>query len=367
MTWVVVALSARWILGFDWPIAILLGSMLTVTGPTVFGPLLRHIRPTGRTGPVARWEGIVIDPVGAILAVLVQPSRSAADRSVTFTTGRSDWHIVVGAVGGWAAAQLSLSLSKDIPDQLKVLPLLMIVAAVSLELPAARSRPADGHGDGHHPANRRDIDVRHILEFKENLTVLLIFEPRSSCWRLELDPPRLEHSVARSCIRCRRHPAGLTAAVVFGFNAEHGSAFRRSYSPAWLAPERYRCARSRFRFAIRLGEHGDGIVPGNVSGHRRNRRCLRTDSLPAGFKAWPDIGQSAGSSHRQRPSRCAIDRGCPQECRIPGRSGRRQSRACSDREPRRAQRHLRQRAVRARNRKHGPRRYGVLPGADAKL
>lgn len=53
--------AAHLIWNFDWSTSILLLSLLTVTGLTVVGPLLRHIRPIGRVGPLARWEGIV-DP-----------------------------------------------------------------------------------------------------------------------------------------------------------------------------------------------------------------------------------------------------------------------------------------------------------------
>ena len=56
---------------FHWPLAALLGAVLTVSGPTVVGPLLRYVRPEARIGSVAKWEGIVNDPVGDVLAVLV--------------------------------------------------------------------------------------------------------------------------------------------------------------------------------------------------------------------------------------------------------------------------------------------------------
>ena len=71
ITGVLSALGAHYLVGFDWPLAIIVGAILTVTGPTVVIPLLRHVRPSGRVGTVAKWEGITIDPIGAILAVLV--------------------------------------------------------------------------------------------------------------------------------------------------------------------------------------------------------------------------------------------------------------------------------------------------------
>ena len=71
VTWVLTSLAAWLLLRMDGHLAILLGAILVVTGPTVVIPLLRHIRPSRRIGSIVKWEGIVIDPVGAVLAVLV--------------------------------------------------------------------------------------------------------------------------------------------------------------------------------------------------------------------------------------------------------------------------------------------------------
>ena len=71
VTWVIATAAAYFILGFDFPLALLLGAILVVTGPTVVIPLLRHVRPKGRIGSIVKWEGILNDPVGALLAVLV--------------------------------------------------------------------------------------------------------------------------------------------------------------------------------------------------------------------------------------------------------------------------------------------------------
>jgi NhaP-type Na+/H+ or K+/H+ antiporter len=57
VTWVVGTVAAHLILGFGWPISLLLGQLLIVTGPTVIGPLLRFVRPAGSVGPILKWEG----------------------------------------------------------------------------------------------------------------------------------------------------------------------------------------------------------------------------------------------------------------------------------------------------------------------
>ena len=71
VTFVLTALVSRWTLELDWGMSFLLGAILVVTGPTVIIPLLRHVRPSGSVGSIVRWEGIVTDPLGAILAVMV--------------------------------------------------------------------------------------------------------------------------------------------------------------------------------------------------------------------------------------------------------------------------------------------------------
>src|SRR5690606_18046506 len=71
ITWIIASTGAHYILGFTWGISFLFGALLVVTGPTVPIPLIRHIRPIGRIGPIAKWEGIVNDPIGAVLALLV--------------------------------------------------------------------------------------------------------------------------------------------------------------------------------------------------------------------------------------------------------------------------------------------------------
>ena len=54
-----------------WPIALLFGALACVTGPTVIAPMLRTLRPNARIANTLRWEGIVIDPLGALFAVLI--------------------------------------------------------------------------------------------------------------------------------------------------------------------------------------------------------------------------------------------------------------------------------------------------------
>ncbi|VAX39174.1 Sodium/hydrogen exchanger family protein [hydrothermal vent metagenome] len=180
VTWVLAGLAAHFLLGMEWQLAALLGAILVVTGPTVIGPLLSHIRPQGKVGPVLRWEGIVIDPIGALLAVLiyeallvggVQDAAGATAQALLMT-------ILIGGGLGTAAALLLAWLLRHylIPDSLQnpvsVL-LVVLVFVLSGELQHESGLLA-ATVMGIVLANQRGADVHHILEFKENLRVLLI-------------------------------------------------------------------------------------------------------------------------------------------------------------------------------------------------
>ena len=70
LVWLFSTLSAHYAGGLSWQTAILLGAILVVTGPTVIMPLLRQARLQKRAASLLRWEAIVNDPIGALLAVL---------------------------------------------------------------------------------------------------------------------------------------------------------------------------------------------------------------------------------------------------------------------------------------------------------
>ncbi|MEE9534039.1 MAG: cation:proton antiporter [Acidimicrobiia bacterium] len=179
-TWALSAIAARFLLGFDWPLSALLGAILVVTGPTVIIPLLRHIRPTAKLGSAIRWEGIVNDPIGAILAVLVfnaivvgegQEGISAAALGVVKALGAG------GALGLAGAGLIVLLLKRYwVPDFLQspvTLAVVMVVFSLS-DLVLSESGLLAVTVMGSALASQNVVTVRHIVEFKENLRVLLI-------------------------------------------------------------------------------------------------------------------------------------------------------------------------------------------------
>lgn len=130
ITWVSLALLAYTLLSLGGPASALLGAILVVSGPTVVIPLLRLIRARAPVEAILRWEGILIDPIGVILTVLVaEVCEAGFDIS-------APGHVVVGilialAIGcglGWIGALiLKLTIGRHkVPDQF-IVPLTLTV------------------------------------------------------------------------------------------------------------------------------------------------------------------------------------------------------------------------------------------------
>lgn len=134
VTWGLAAVAGHFTLGFSWSLALLLGAIATVTGPTVIVPLLRQIRPVGRVGSIARREGIVIDPVGAILAILVFDVilQARLDVAAEIVAVGLLVTVAVGIVLGLLGAGLIVLMLKRcwVPDQLQSPFALMVVVGL---------------------------------------------------------------------------------------------------------------------------------------------------------------------------------------------------------------------------------------------
>ncbi|MHA6163934.1 cation:proton antiporter [Pseudomonas sichuanensis] len=179
-TWLVIAVATHWLLGFDWPLAILFGTLTLVTGPTVIVPMLRVVRPKATIANILRWEGIVIDPIGALLAVVVYSFIIARGDSDGLTQSLGTFAGVIfcggalGAAGGWLLGQIMRA--QWLPEYLHNLASLAAVLGIFI----AANQIVHESGllavtvMGMWLANMPGVDVRQILHFKENLSVLLI-------------------------------------------------------------------------------------------------------------------------------------------------------------------------------------------------
>ncbi len=271
VTWVVAGLSARWVLGLSWPVAVQLGAILIVTGPTVIGPLLSHIRPSGSTGLILKWEGIVIDPIGVAVAVLVfdvisLPADMSGFGAVAKVIGLT---IVFGTLFGVVAAIVLRELMTRflVPDSLQNPVSLMLVVATFTA--SNQVQPESGllatTVMGIVLANQKKVDVHHILEFKENLRMLLIallFIVLAARLRLEdlqaLSPLAVFGFLAVLIVIAR-------PASVFLATAGTGMSWRERLFLSWMAPRGIVAAAASSVFAIGLTnagvEGGEKLIP----------------------------------------------------------------------------------------------------------
>jgi NhaP-type Na+/H+ or K+/H+ antiporter len=180
VSWVLTSLASYLIFGLGLQISILLGAVLVVTGPTVIIPLLRHVRPSGRVGSILKWEGIIIDPIGAVLAVLVfeviiSVGLEKATTQVVVSIFKT---LVIGTVLGLAGAKLVIVILKRhwVPDFLQNPVSLMIVVFVFVcsNIVQVESGLLSVTLMGIALANQKWVSLKHIVEFKENLRVLFI-------------------------------------------------------------------------------------------------------------------------------------------------------------------------------------------------
>jgi NhaP-type Na+/H+ or K+/H+ antiporter len=272
ITWVICGLAAWLILGLPGPIAVLLGAVLIVTGPTVIGPLLRFVRPTGSAGKVLKWEGIVIDPIGAMAAVLVfeaimEGTTGVGSATATSSTLAFVWGAVktslLGTGIGLAAAGLLVWLLRRllIPDHLQVPVTLMFVTAAFLASNAtvAESGLYTTTVMGIALANQKKARISHILEFKETLVLLMIaglFIILSS--RLEMDELRQINPWTAAAFIAVVILISRPAAV---FGSTFGSAltFQDKLFLSWMAPRGIVAAAVASVFGIALEKQN---VPG---------------------------------------------------------------------------------------------------------
>lgn len=183
VAWTLGAAAARYVGGLAWETAILFAGVMVVTGPTVIAPLLRQSKLNSRPAALLKWEGIVNDPLGALLAVLAYevavldvgvahegaPAQIVAslvlaallDAGFGFVLGKA---IAMLFRRGWTAEYLKP-------------PILLVAVLVCFEI--ANLLQEEGGlvavtVMGMTLANSRVASINELRLFKENVAVLLI-------------------------------------------------------------------------------------------------------------------------------------------------------------------------------------------------
>ncbi|UDN27400.1 sodium:proton antiporter [Aeromonas caviae] len=176
----VIGAASYFLLGLDWRVAMVLGAVLVVTGPTVIAPMLNVIRPVREVDKILRWEGIVIDPIGALFAVLVFEAVRLGSQGnlIDHTLLALAKTVGVGSLIGIAAGWLTtLLIRKDwLPVSLHkfgVLALVLVTFTLSNWL-SHESGLLAVTVFGIWLANQEGLDLEEVLAFKEDLAVILI-------------------------------------------------------------------------------------------------------------------------------------------------------------------------------------------------
>jgi NhaP-type Na+/H+ or K+/H+ antiporter len=106
-------MAAHWLGEFPWSLAFLYASLVVVTGPTVINPLLRQVKVDRKVATLLEGEGVLIDPVGAILAVVVLDIILNGDTDPTFVVGGLIVRLGIGtAIGGVGGGVIGLFLKR---------------------------------------------------------------------------------------------------------------------------------------------------------------------------------------------------------------------------------------------------------------
>lgn len=181
VTWAIGAVVTRLSTDLSPGMSVLTGSILVVSGPTVIGPLLTMVRPHRSVASILKWESILIDPIGALLALITfevlllggppgTPSGGILADMVAFT--------IAGLAVGFAVALASSEALRRhwVPEHLQPLfglsiALLSFTVADAL---VAESGLLATSVLGFTLANQRRARTEHIVQFSEVVRVLLI-------------------------------------------------------------------------------------------------------------------------------------------------------------------------------------------------
>jgi len=261
VTWVLSSIAALYILDLGLELSVLFGAILIVTGPTVIVPLLRQVRPTETAGSVVKWEGIVNDPIGAMMAVLV--FEVIISGGFSNVDGHAGLVIVqtlaygtfFGAIG---AGIIYFTLKKHwIPEYLQNPVTLMIV--VGLFVTSNHLQHESGLLTvtvmGIILANQKSARIKHIIEFKENLQVLLI----SALFILlasRLEVSALEYFSWKSALFLAVLILVIRPTSIFLSTLGSNLKWNERAFVAWMAPRGIVAAAISAVFALRLEQEG---------------------------------------------------------------------------------------------------------------
>lgn len=173
-------IAAKLFLGWNWRSAILFGLLIIVTGPTVINPLLRRIKLSRSISTLLEAEGILLDAIGAIVAVValevvISPTGMTFLASPFIILGRIIIGAIIGIIGGFIMAWL-LGIRNLVPEGLENVFTLSLVFALFQfsNVLSHESGIVAVTIAGIVVGNKKMMVRRDLMEFKEQLTIMLI-------------------------------------------------------------------------------------------------------------------------------------------------------------------------------------------------
>ena len=177
ITWLVGAFVINLVTDLDGRTSLLAGAVLIVSGPTVVIPILRRIMPDPPSGEILEWEGILIDPIGATIGVVMlgvvlgEKTAAGAAQAIVFTLGSG---VIIGLLA--AAVAVTLLSRANLPELLRAPTSLAIAVAafVLSNLLVPESGLFATTVLGLVLANQRMTPVDEIRAFEEDVGVLAV-------------------------------------------------------------------------------------------------------------------------------------------------------------------------------------------------
>ncbi|MDA9234486.1 cation:proton antiporter [Polaribacter sp.] len=180
VTFLGAGIVAHFIFGLTWELSFLFSGLIIVTGPTVITPILRNIPLKKDVSTVLKWEGILIDPIGALVAVLVFEFISVGGDGAFTKTALMEFGkiLLFGTSFGFTFAHaLMYAVNKKLVPHylLNVVSLsAVLLVFVESEIFAHESGLLAVVVMGMVLGNGNLKNLKELLYFKESLSILLI-------------------------------------------------------------------------------------------------------------------------------------------------------------------------------------------------
>ncbi len=182
VTFIVAGIAAHYVIGLSWSLSLLFSALIIVTGPTVISPILRNLAIKKDVSSILKWEGILIDPIGALAAVLVLEFISVGSHDGGSYTQEALIEfgkiIVIGLSIGFTAAYAFATALKQkwIPNYLINVSALALVLGVFVlsDLFVHESGLLAVVIMGMVLGNKNIKELKDVLYFKEAISILLI-------------------------------------------------------------------------------------------------------------------------------------------------------------------------------------------------